>query len=544
MALTPEQRARDLAFLRTRWYEEGHYSSLTLADTLVKAARGLGDTRIVFASEADRREFTLAEVVTRGQQVACGLRALGVGPGDVVAVQMPNRPELLEAYFGIWLAGATLVPVTHIYGPGEVRHILRDSRAKLLIVPDRWRSIDFVERIGQLGDLPDLAHVVVLGEAPEGTVPWKELNAHGTVPPATHEVGADTVSAIIYTSGTTGVPKGVQHTHNTLLAELRKGDAMTGPERDTRMIPWPAGHVAGLLALCGSITAGTHTVVMDRWQPELAVALIEEYRCSLTSGTPLHVEAILDAAAATGRDISSLRSIQVGGANVTPSLIERADAAGTVVSRAYGSTEHPRSATAPLDATPQRRGRTDGRVRFGDEIRIVDETFAPVPIGEVGEIVTRGPSQFVGYRDPTHDLAAFLPGGWYRTGDVGRLDAEGYLTVTDRIKDLIIRGGENISSKEVEDILATHPRVRHVSVVAAPDPHYGEAVAAFVVLSDGAELDLDEVRALFARSGVAPQKAPTRLEVVDDLPRAPSGKVRKFELRDRLRAEAGAPATP
>jgi acyl-CoA synthetase (AMP-forming)/AMP-acid ligase II len=234
--------------------------------------------------------------------------------------------------------------------------------------------------------------------------------------------------------------------------------------------------------------------------------------------------------------------VQVGGANVAPALVERADAAGVVVARAYGSTEHPRCATAPPGATARLRSSTDGLVRFGDEIRIVAtgeiataEGFGPLPAGQVGEIVTRGPSQFVGYRDAAHDLAAFLPGGWFRTGDVGRLDDDGHLTVTDRIKDLIIRGGENIASKEVEDVLATHPLVRHAAVVAAPDAKYGEAVAAFVVLADGATLDLDEVRRLFARSGVAPQKAPQRLEVVDDLPRAPSGKVRKFELRDRLR---------
>jgi acyl-CoA synthetase (AMP-forming)/AMP-acid ligase II len=536
VALSREQRTRDLAQLRARWYSEGHYATLTLPDVLAQAARRFADTRFVFASETDHQVFTLAAMVEQGHRVAAGLRRLGVRAGDVVAVQMPNRPELVAAYFGVWLAGAVLVPVTHIYGPAELGQIVRDSRARVLVVPDAWRSIDFLDRIGRLGDTPDLDHLVVMGaRRPTGAISWDELVADGPKAVVADPAGADDVCAIIYTSGTTGTPKGVQHTHNTLLVELRKGDLMKGPGADTRLIPWPSGHIAGLLSLCCGITGGTDTVIMDRWQDGLAVELIERYRCSLTSGTPLHVEAILTVAAATGRDISGLRSVQVGGANVAPSLVERADAAGVVVARAYGSTEHPRCATAPPGASAARRSRTDGLVRFGDEIRIVDEACAPLPAGEVGEIVTRGPSQFVGYRDAEHDLAAFLPGGWFRTGDVGRLDEVGYLTVTDRIKDLIIRGGENIASKEVEDVLATHPRVRHVAVVAAPDPRYGEVVAAFVVLADGATLDLDEVRELFARSGVAPQKAPQRLEVVDDLPRAPSGKVRKFELRDRLR---------
>lgn len=541
VALTQEQRRRDLAQLRTRWYDEGHYASLTLADTLAHAAEQFADTRFVFASETDRAEFTLAGMVERGRRVADGLRRLGVGPGDVVAVQVPNRPELVASYFGTWLAGAALVPITHIYGPGELGHIVRDSRAKVLIVPDTWRSIDFVDRVGNLGDTPDLEHLVVIGERlPAGAVSWDDLVAGGPPQARTTKARADDPCAIIYTSGTTGVPKGVQHTHNTLLVELRKGDRIKEGGNDTRLIPWPSGHIAGLLSLCAGITGGTHTVIMDRWLPDLAVRLIEEYRCSVTSGTPLHVEAILAGAAAAGADISSLRSVQVGGANVPPSLVERADAVGMVVARAYGSTEHPRCATAPLATPAAQRSSTDGLVRFGDEIRIVDERFTTLPTGEVGEIVTRGPSQFVGYRDAAHDVTTFLPGGWFRTGDVGRFDEQGYLTVTDRIKDLIIRGGENIASKEVEDIIATHPRVRHAAVVAAPDPRYGEAVAAFVVLDGDEPLELDEVRELFVRHGVAPQKAPERLEIVDDLPRAPSGKVRKFELRDRLRSEAAA----
>ncbi|XUL94447.1 AMP-binding enzyme [Streptomyces galilaeus] len=232
-----------------------------------------------------------------------------------------------------------------------------------------------------------------------------------------------------------------------------------------------------------------------------------------------------------------MRFVQVGGANVPPALVARAEAAGIVVARAYGSTEHPRCATSPLNAPAPKRSLTDGVVRFGDEVRIVDEELRELPVGEEREVLTRGPSQFVGYRDPAHDASAFVSGGWFRTGDVGRLDADGYLTITDRIKDIIIRGGENIASKEVEDILATHPRVRHAAVVAEPDPRYGERVAAFVVL-DGGTLDIEEVRELFARHRVAPQKTPERVEVVEELPLAPSGKVRKYELREWLRARA------
>ncbi|MEW2397173.1 AMP-binding protein [Streptomyces sp. NPDC046862] len=536
MGVTPEQRQQDLAVLRERWYREGHYSSLTMAEALEDAGRRVPGTRFVFASEATTT-VTLAEALALGRRAAAGLCRLGVRPGDVVAVQVPNRLELVVSYFGAWLAGAVVLPITHIYGSAEVGVILRDAGAKVLILPDRWRSIDFVDRLARLDAGPSLEQVVVIGErVATEAVPWNELLADTVEAPAPQGVHADDVCAVIYTSGTTGVPKGVQHTHNTLLHELRKGDLMNeAGSDDTRLIPWPSGHVAGLLAACSGIVSGTDTVHMDRWNPARAVELVEKFRCTITSGTPLHVEALLTAAAETGHDISSLRFVQIGAANVPPALVARADAVGIVVARAYGSTEHPRCATSPLDASARQRSLTDGLVRFGDEVRIVDERLRPLPVGEAGEVVTRGPSQFVGYRDPAYDEWAFLPGGWFRTGDVGRLDEEGHLTITDRIKDIIIRGGENIASKEVEDILATHPRVRHAAVVAEPDPRYGERVAAFVVLDSGT-LDIEEVRELFARHRVAPQKAPERIEVVADLPRAPSGKVRKFELRDRLRA--------
>ncbi|MEU4658403.1 AMP-binding protein [Streptomyces sp. NPDC023723] len=538
MRITQEQRAEDLARLRARWYAQGYYSSLTLPGALAEAELRHPKTRFVFASESRSVTRTLAEMVATGRRVAAGLRERGVRPGDVVAVQVPNRLELVESYFGTWLAGAVLLPITHIYDATEVGAILRDAGAKVLIVPDAWRSIDFADRLARLDAGPSLAHTVVIGDRiPPGAVPWSQLLEHDdTFQVGPEDVRADDVCAMIYTSGTTGVPKGVQHTHNSLLCELRKGDAMNeaGPD-DSRLIPWPSGHVAGLLATCSGITGGAGTVHMDRWNEKHAVELIETHRCTLTSGTPLHVEALLKAAAEHRRDISSLRFVQVGGANVPPALIARADRAGIVVARAYGSTEHPRSATSPLDASPEQRAGTDGVVRFGDEVRIVDHALRPLAPGAEGEVLTRGPSQFTGYRDPVRDETAFVRGGWFRTGDVGRLDDDGHLTITDRIKDIIIRGGENIASKEVEDILATHPRIRHAAVVAEPDPRYGERVAAFVVL-DGGTLELEEVRELFARHRVAPQKTPERIEVVPELPRAPSGKVRKFELRDRLRA--------
>ena len=225
-----------------------------------------------------------------------------------------------------------------------------------------------------------------------------------------------------------------------------------------------------------------------------------------------------------------------GAAAVPPTLVERADRAGVPSYRCYGSSEHP-SVTSSLPSDPlEKRAMTDGSPMPPNEIRIVDDDGKDVDPGKPGEVATRGPELFVGYSDDALNVAAFLPGGWFLTGDIGVVDAEGYLTITDRKKDVIIRGGENIASKEVEDVLSRHSAIDDVAVVAEPDERYGERVCAFVTLREGADLSLDEVRRLFANAGVARQKTPERLEVVDAFPRTAAGKIKKFELRDRLRA--------
>lgn len=534
MTVTKQQFAHDIAEQRARWYRDGHFSARTIGEQLAVAAERFPGQGYVFASETERVTMTFVEALDQSRRVAGGLQALGLRAGDTIAIQVSNRPELVTSYFGAYLAGLTIVPITHIYGPREVSFILRQSGAKALVVPDRWRSIDYLDRVSRLEDVPALEHVILIGEGSTDTsIRWDDLIGSGSYREV--EISADDVCTIIYTSGTTSDPKGVQHTHNSLLAEMATiGPMLESEAGENKLVPWPAGHIAGLIGVCGGLIGGPGVVLMDRWDAAVAVQLIEEFGCVGTSGTPLHVAAILDAAATTGADISSLRYIQVGGANVSPELVDRADRAGISVGRAYGSTEHPTSASSSPRADTWTRSRTDGHIRFSHELKIVDLAGEDVAVGEEGEIVTRGPMQFVGYHDESLNLDSFLPGGWFRTGDIGRLDDQGRLTVTDRLKDIIIRGGENIASKEVEDVIATHPRVLEVAVVAEPDPKYGERVAAFVLLNEGDCLDMAEVRRLFAEAGLAPQKAPERIEVVSELPRTPSGKVQKFALRERL----------
>jgi cyclohexanecarboxylate-CoA ligase len=343
---------------------------------------------------------------------------------------------------------------------------------------------------------------------------------------------------MVYTSGTTADPKGVQHTHRSLLAELTSPivTAGTGPT-SSHLAVFPSGHVAGLIGLMRVLLHGTPTVTMDVWDAALAARLVDDHRVTATSGAPVHLAGFLEARDRGEVSLSTLREFLVGGASVPPTLVERADDAGIVAFRAYGSSEHPTVSSGTVTDPLHKRARTDGRVAPGNEVKVVDpDTGRPVPVGEPGELLTRGDELFSGYRDRALDQAAFTADGWFRTGDVGRIDEDGYLTITDRLKDIIVRGGENISSKEVEDLVSTHPRVAEVAVVGAPDDTYGERVAAFVVLRDGGSLTVEGLAAHVRAAGVARHKTPEIVEVVSGFPRTAAGKIQKFALRQSFAA--------
>ncbi|WFS11037.1 class I adenylate-forming enzyme family protein [Rhodococcus aetherivorans] len=529
MTTTSDMSTHDPSALRAQWYRDGWYSRQTCAEALTAAATRHPDAPVVFAGSDDGRTTSVGDILRDAVAVAAALQGLGVGPGDAVAVQLPNRYECAVAYAATLLTGAILVPVVHIYGPSEVEFILEQSGAEVLVMPDRWRSTDYTERIGRLRGIDTLEHVVIVGDdVPDGALAWSALDRdHDYVLPA---ADADDVCLLIYTSGTTSAPKGVQHSHNSLLTEQRTAPLVLGAgSDDVQLVSFPPGHVAGVGSVLRPLLHGREVVYMDAWDPRRAVDLIERYAVTSTSGTPFHLTGILDLAA-TDTELASLREFMVGAATVSRELGERAAAAGITTFRCYGSTEHPTISSGRFDDPPEARLRTDGAPMPGVQIRIVDEHGCDVPTGSDGEVVTRGPDQFVGYRDAALNVSAFTD-GWLRTGDVGRLDADGRLTITDRIKDVIIRGGETISSGQIEDVLTAHPAVADGVAVAAPDRRYGEVVAAVVVLAPGAELGLEELRQHFFASGLARQKTPERLVVVDELPRTALGKVRKADLR-------------
>lgn len=524
---------------RKQWRALGLASDDGLGTWFKQRATDSPNVRLTFASLARPSVVTLTEIVQRAERVARGLHALGYRRGDVVVVQVPHWQEALELFIAATGLGVVFVPVVHILGSTELGFILRQTRARALVTPVAWRNIDYVARYRSLGDLPDLEHVIVIGDGafPGPAIPWNEMLARGDKASAPETAArGDDVCMLLYTSGTTADPKGALLTHANFAAEaatLRRHWHAT-PGRAAIAL-FPAGHMGGVLWQIWAFLAGVDTVLMDQFDAAQAVELIGRHDVGFTSGTPLHLNAMLDAAGSRG--LPSVSHMVLGGATVPPSAIERGADLNIRIVRSYGSTEQTTIANGRYDDPLVKRANTDGRLMDGVTVRLVDEEDRPVPVGEPGEILTMGPELFQGYLDPAVNAGAFAADGYFRTGDIGVLDGDGFLTIVDRKKDIVIRGGENISSREVEDMLHRMPQIAEAAVIGWPDARMGERVGAFLKLRDGATVDLDAIRRHFAGLGVARQKTPEVIRTIADFPRTPVGKVRKADLRALARRE-------
>lgn len=533
------QARRDLA---ERWLAEGLHDEETLPEALARAAREDPEVSITLHSAARPGRLTLATLHRRARAVAQALSRRGVGAGDVVAIQLPNWEEAAIAYAAVAMVGAVFVPIVHIYGPKETGWILEASGARMFICPDRWDKIDYLDRIARMPEASEIELVIVGDTLPRNAISWDALERSGDAAFEPGPLDASDALLILFTSGTTADPKGVIHSHQTLMAELRNmPQAPVDHPEWVSLMPWPAGHIGGLCTLLGPIVTRASTVMIDRWNVRDAARLIEQHRVSMFCGAPIHVSAMLDLVEAGDVDASSIENVMSGGAGVPPALVERAGVAGWRMVRSYGSSEHPTITACHFDEPLVARANTDGRICPNSQIRLVRRDGLDAGPGEEGEIWSLGPEQCLGYTDPERNREAFAPGGWFRSGDVGVLDEQRRLTITDRIKDVIIRGGENLSSLEIENLLQRHEAISEAAAVGAPDPRYGERVCAFVVTAAGhACPGLDDLREFFEAQGVAKQKTPELIVAVPELPRTSSGKVKKHELRNRLASEKAA----
>ena len=529
--------------LRARYWSEGLWTDDTLGQMLATALdeHAALDFRI-WSRERPFRS-TLGAVYERARGFAAGLRARGVGPGDVLAFQLPNWWEAAATFWGATALGAALVPVVHFYGPKELGYILRESRAKALVTADAFGHLDYLAGLDTLrGDLPDLELVVVVpaepgAPVPGGTVAFDDVAADPLSAPL--PVDPDTPAVVGYTSGTTADPKGVVHSHRTLTAEVRQLLGIQAPGDRAMLVGAPVAHAIGMLAgLLGPPYRSQPVHLIDVWDPGAVLDAMIEADLTAGAGATFFCQSLLDAPGFGSEHVERMGHVGLGGAAVPAAFADRAEGIGIGIARAYGSTEHPSTTGSSWELPREKRNYTDGRPLAGVEVRIVDEQGRDVDAGTAGEIWSRGPDLFTGYTNPALTKEAVDNEGWYATGDIGALDADGFLTITDRKKDIIIRGGENVSAAEVEGVMARLPGVAEVAAVAAPDARLGEHVCAFVRGAPGGDVpDLAAVRTHLEAAGLARQKWPEELRVVDELPRTPSGKVKKFVLRELLRDE-------
>jgi cyclohexanecarboxylate-CoA ligase len=516
-----------------RYRAAGAWGSRTLDQPIAEwAAREPARPALV-----DRgRRLSYGELQGRIEAAAGALAARGIGAGDVVSFQLPNWAEALIVHHGIVRLGAISNPIVPIYRGHELRFILRQAGSRVFVIPDTFRSFDYRAMAAELLADPDLPleHVLVVGEPGEGMESFAAaLESAG--PPPSHPRDSDDVALLLYTSGTEANPKGVLHSHATLVYECQSIiDLFEIGPADRVFMPSPLTHITGLLY--GGVLPfmlGTSSVLQDVWEPAAAVDLIEDEGCTVTVGATPFLHGIVHAE----RPVRTLRVFGCGGADVPPVLIREARARlGIQASRLYGATECPTITGTPIGAPEDRHATTDGAAIGLAEVRVVDEDDQPLATGERGELQARGPDLCLGYLDPALNDRAFTVDGWYRSGDLALLDEAGYVRIAGRAKDVILRGGENLSAKEIEDLVCEHPKIEEVAIVAYPDDILGERACAVVVARGPIALD-DIVGHLRARA-VANQKLPERLLVVDSLPKTASGKVQKYRLREMLRAPA------
>ncbi len=524
----------------------GWWTDDTLGQLLASARADHGDREFRIHSELRPWAGRLGDVFDEGSRLAAGLQSRGIGPGDIVAFQVPNWIEAAVTFSAGAMLGTVLVPIVHFYGAKEVGYILKESGAKALVTAARFGHLDYLANLERVRpDLSELELVAVVdGPAPAGCVPFEQLVDAGARAPLAGPAPVDPMApaAIAYTSGTTADPKGVIHLHRTLVGEIRQLSATQPPPEAgghgaATLNGAPVAHAIGMLGgLLIPAVRGVDIHLTDVWNPGRVLADMAAYGLAGGSGATYFLTSLLDHPDFGEEHLKLMAHVGLGGSSIPAAVAERATDLGISIVRMYGSTEHP-STTGQTHEDPEpKRLYTDGHPLPGVELRLVDEAGRDVEPGQPGEILSRGPDCFVGYTSPALTARAF-DDGWYRSEDIAVLDQDGYLSITDRKKDIIIRGGENISALEVEQLLARFPGVAEVAVVAAPDARLGEHACAFFRLQEGAATpDLPALRRALEAAGLARQKWPEEIQVIADFPRTASGKVQKYVLRQQLRS--------
>ncbi|EEW8733224.1 medium-chain fatty-acid--CoA ligase [Escherichia coli] len=521
---------------RAAYRQQGLWGDASLADYCQQTARAMPDKIAVVDNHG--ASYTYSALDHAASCLANWMLAKGIESGDRIAFQLPGWCEFTVIYLACLKIGAVSVPLLPSWREAELVWVLNKCQAKMFFAPTLFKQTRPVDLILPLqNQLPQLQQIVGVDKLAPATssLSLSQIIADNTPLTTAITTHGDELAAVLFTSGTEGLPKGVMLTHNNILASERAYCARLNLTwQDVFMMPAPLGHATGFLhGVTAPFLIGARSVLLDIFTPDACLALLEQQRCTCMLGATPFVYDLLNLLEKQPADLSALRFFLCGGTTIPKKVARECQQRGIKLLSVYGSTESSPHAVVNLDDPLSRFMHTDGYAAAGVEIKVVDDTRKTLPPGCEGEEASRGPNVFMGYFDePELTARALDEEGWYYSGDLCRMDEAGYIKITGRKKDIIVRGGENISSREVEDILLQHPKIHDACVVAMPDERLGERSCAYVVLkAPHHSLSLEEVVAFFSRKRVAKYKYPEHIVVIEKLPRTASGKIQKFLLR-------------
>ncbi|EHT7358735.1 MULTISPECIES: medium-chain fatty-acid--CoA ligase [Enterobacteriaceae] len=521
---------------RAAYRQQGLWGDASLADYWQQTARAMPDKIAVVDNHGASYNYSALDHAA--SCLANWMLAKGIESGDRIAFQLPGWCEFTVIYLACLKIGAVSVPLLPSWREAELVWVLNKCQAKMFFAPTLFKQTRPVDLILPLqNQLPQLQQIVGVDKLAPATssLSLSQIIADNTPLTTAITTHGDELAAVLFTSGTEGLPKGVMLTHNNILASERAYCARLNLTwQDVFMMPAPLGHATGFLhGVTAPFLIGARSVLLDIFTPDACLALLEQQRCTCMLGATPFVFDLLNVLEKQPADLSALRFFLCGGTTIPKKVARECQQLGIKLLSVYGSTESSPHAVVNLDDPLSRFMHTDGYAAAGVEIKVVDDARKTLPPGCEGEEASRGPNVFMGYFDePELTARALDEEGWYYSGDLCRMDEAGYIKITGRKKDIIVRGGENISSREVEDILLQHPKIHDACVVAMPDERLGERSCAYVVLkAPHHSLSLEEVVAFFSRKRVAKYKYPEHIVVIEKLPRTASGKIQKFLLR-------------
>jgi acyl-CoA synthetase len=525
---------------KREYRQKGYWGDATLADYWNMSV--LSSPEKVAVIDAQGYQFTYAELDQAAGKLATYLLNIGIEPGDFISAQLPGWSEFTIIYVACLKVGAVLNPILPNLREKELTYILNKCESKVLFIPSKFRHYDFTAMLYSLvPKVKSLKKVIIVekeSKVHEGMTLEHVLREYAPLN-KTIQRNADDVACVMFTSGTEGFPKGVMLTHNNIIASEKAYAATFNlTYHDVILMPAPISHATGFHhGVTTAFLLGAKCVLQDIFIPEISLELIEREKCTCGNGATPFVYDLMNTLMRSKYDISSLRFFLCGGSPVPRHMVKQAMKIGIKVIGVYGSTESVPHVAARLSDPEEKIINTDGKPLPGVEIKIVDDARRLVPPGVQGEEASRGPNVFVGYlREPELTDRVLDDDGWYYSGDLCTMDEEGFIRITGRKKDIIIRGGENISSSEVENILLQHPNIREAAVVGMPDKRLGERTCAYVVLDNADKgLTFEEVKAFFVKMNIAKYKFPERIEICKSLPRTESSKIKKYILREDIK---------